>query len=95
MGRFRAGGGVLLQLFIAMSRMSVNLLSRGDSPLSLVVTMALHVILASFFATQIVFRMMGRDYDAAMVVGGFFGLELGATPGDIASMDAVSKEDGP
>ena len=39
--------------------------------------------------------MMGRDYDAAMVVGGFFGLGLGATPVAIASMDAVSKKPGP
>ncbi len=88
-------GGVSLQLFLAMSLMSMDLLSLAGSALLLVVTMVLQTILAVFFATQIVFRMMGRDYDAAMVVGGFFGLELGATPGDIASMDAVSKEHGP
>ena len=58
-------------------------------------TMAVQIILATLFATQIVFRMMGRNFDAAMVVGGFFGLGLGATPVAIASMDAISKEHGP
>ena len=88
-------GGVTLQLFLVMSLMSMDLLSLADSAVLLVLTMAAQVILATFFATQVVFRMMGRDFDAAMVVGGFFGLGLGATPVAIASMDAISKEHGP
>lgn len=88
-------GGVSLQLFLSMSLMSMDLLSLIGSAIVLVVTMALQIILASFFVTHVVFRMMGRDYDAALVVGGFFGLGMGATPVAVASMDAASKEHGP
>lgn len=88
-------GGVSLQLFLSMSLMSMDLLSLIGSAIVLVVTMALQIILASFFVTHVVFRMKGRDYDAALVVGGFFGLGMGATPVAVASMDAASKEHGP
>lgn len=88
-------GGVSLQLFLSMNLMSMDLLSLIGSAIVLVVTMALQIILASFFVTRVVFRMMGRDYDAALVVGGFFDLGMGATPVAIASMDAASKEHGP
>lgn len=88
-------GGVSLQLFLSMSLMSMDLLSLIGSAIVLVVTMALQIILASFFVTHVVFRLMGRDYDAALVVGGFFGLGMGATPVAVASMDAASKEHGP
>ena len=38
--------------------------------------------------------MMGKDYDSAIVAGGFFGLTIGATPVAMASMDAASKKFG-
>lgn len=88
-------GNVSLQLFLAMSLMSMDLLSLADSAVLLLVVMAAQVILAVLFATQVVFRLMGRDYDAAVMVGGFFGLGLGATPVAMASMDAVTSRHGP
>lgn len=87
--------GVSLQLFLAISLMSMDLLSLADSAVLLVVTMAAQAALIPMFATQVVSRIMGRDHDAAMVVGGFIGLGPGATPMAIASMDAVSRKHGP
>jgi ESS family glutamate:Na+ symporter len=87
-------GGVALQLFMVMSLMSMNLLAIADSAVLLVAVMACQVLLALLFATQVVFRLLGRDYDAAIIVGGFFGLVLGATPVAMASMDAASKKQG-
>ncbi len=84
-------GGVSLQLFLTMSLMSMDLLSLADSAMLLVITMVAQTLLVVFFATQVVFRMLGKDYDAAMICGGFLGLGLGATPVAIASMDAVAK----
>ena len=88
-------GGVCLQLFLAMSLMSMDLLSLADSFILLFTTMIFQAMFAMLFGFFIVFRMMGSDYDAAMIVGGFFGMGLGATPVAIANMDAVAKKHGP
>lgn len=88
-------GGVSLQLFLAMSLMSMDLLSLADSALLLAVTMSLQVLIITFFAVKVVFRFMGSDYDAAIITSGFIGLGLGATPVAIANMDAVSQRYGP
>ena len=87
-------GGVCLQLFLAMSLMSMDLLTMADSALLLVLVMFFQVAFSLLFAGFIIFRMMGKDYDAAIVAGGFFGLSIGATPVAMASMDAASKKYG-
>lgn len=88
-------GGVSLQLFLVMSLMSMDLLSLADSAILLVVTMTIQSIVITFFAIHIIFRLMGKDYDAAVITGGFVGIGLGATPVGIANMAAVSDEHGP
>ena len=88
-------GGVCLQLFLCMSLMSMNLIALADSALLLLVVATVQVIAIVLFGTHIVFRMMGKDYDAAVMVSGFIGMGLGATPVAIASMDAVATRHGP
>jgi ESS family glutamate:Na+ symporter len=88
-------GGVSMQLFLCMSLMSMDLLSLASSALLLTVLAGIQVVVIILFATHIVFRALGRDYDAAVMVGGFLGMGMGATPVAIASMDAVSFRHGP
>ena len=59
------------------------------------VALMAQVLAITFFAVFIVFRVMGRDYDAAVITSGFVGLGLGATPVAIANMDAVTTRFGP
>ena len=47
---------------------------------------------ASYFVT---FRLMGRDYDAAVMAGGHCGFGLGATPNAVANMEAIAERFGP
>ena len=49
----------------------------------------------TFVAVWIVFRVMGRNYDAAVIAAGFTGLGMGATPVGIANMNAVTSKYGP
>ena len=49
----------------------------------------------TLFSVAVVFRVMGRDYDAAVISGGFVGMGLGATPVAIANMDAITSKYGP
>lgn len=83
-----------LGLFLAMSLMSLQLWTLADlaGPLLLIVVAQLIVI--SLFVVVIVFRVMGKDYDAAVMSAGYAGLALGATPTAIANMTAVTKKFG-
>ena len=60
----------------------------------LVVLMA-QMLVITLVVVFLVFRAMGRDYDACVISAGFVGLGLGATPVAIANMDAVTTRFGP
>jgi ESS family glutamate:Na+ symporter len=47
------------------------------------------------YATWVVFRFMGKDYDAAVMAGGHCGFGLGATPNAVANMEAITERYGP
>jgi ESS family glutamate:Na+ symporter len=47
------------------------------------------------FGVWVVFKFMGQDYDASVIVAGFTGLGMGATPVGIANMNAVTSKYGP
>jgi ESS family glutamate:Na+ symporter len=56
--------------------------------------LAAQTALTVAFALLIVFRVMGGNYDAAVVSAGFGGYALGATPTAIANMSAVTQRYG-
>jgi ESS family glutamate:Na+ symporter len=88
-------GEVALNLFLSMSLMSMEFSSLANviAPVTLVLVVQTFVMV--LFAVFVVFRVMGRDYDAAVIASGFAGLGLGATPVAIANMDAITLRYGP
>ena len=79
-----------LNLFLTRALMSLELwtLSAVAGPLLLVLTLqVMAMILMSRF---VVFPVLGRDYDAAVISAGFIGLSLGATPTAVANMSALT-----
>ena len=57
--------------------------------------LAVQMTVITVFTVFILFRVMGRDYDASVIAAGFTGLGLGATPVGIANMTAVTGKYGP
>jgi ESS family glutamate:Na+ symporter len=53
------------------------------------------VTLTALFAWWVTFRLLGRDYEAAVMAGGHCGFALGATPNAVANMDALTRRYGP
>jgi ESS family glutamate:Na+ symporter len=49
----------------------------------------------ALFATWVTFRVMGRDYDAAVMAAGHCGFGLGATPNAVANMKSLVDRFGP
>jgi len=83
-----------LSAFLAISLMSMQLWSLGEIAGPLLVVVALQAVVAVAFIVLVLFPLLGRDYQAAVLSAGFTGLTLGATPTAIASMTAVTEHYG-
>jgi len=80
-----------LNVFLAMSLMSMQLWTLGGLGPALVVVLAAQTIFAVAYILFVVFPAMGRNYEAAVISAGFTGISLGATPTAIANMTSVTK----
>jgi ESS family glutamate:Na+ symporter len=85
---------ISLGTFLAMSLMSMQLWTLVDLAGPIFAILAAQALLTVIFALFIVFRVMGRNYDAAVVSAGFGGYALGATPTAMANMSAVTQRYG-
>jgi ESS family glutamate:Na+ symporter len=83
-----------LGLFLVMSLMSMQLWTIVDLAGPIILLLLVQVFIITLFAVFVVFRLMGKDYDAAVISAGYAGLGLGATPTAIANMSAVTKKFG-
>ncbi|KAA1189665.1 sodium/glutamate symporter [Pseudohalioglobus sediminis] len=86
---------VSLGLFLSMSLMSLQLWALADLAGSMLILLAVQLVLIVLFTVFVVFRLLGANYDAAVICSGYSGLALGATPTAIANMTAVTKALGP
>ncbi len=83
-----------LNVFLAMSLMSMQLWTLGGLGPALVVVLGVQTVGAVLYILFVVFPAMGRNYQAAVLAAGFTGISLGATPTAIANMTAVTKVHG-
>lgn len=84
-----------LGVFLAMSLMSLQLWTLQGLGGPLLLILAVQFLIAFGYALAVVFRVMGRDYQAAVLCAGFGGFSLGATPTAMANMAAVTQTYGP
>ena len=89
------GGEISLQLFLVMFLMSLKLWTLGAAIGPLMANVALQVLVTVLIAVFVLFRWLGRDYDAAVTVGGFLGFGLSSMPVAMATMDSVALRYGP
>lgn len=78
-------GNVCLALFLAVALMNLKLWELAGLAAPLLVNLGMQVALVALFCV-VVFRVMGRDYDAAVMGGGFIGFMLGTTANAMAVM---------
>lgn len=88
-------GTIALSLFLSMALMSLRLWELLDLAIPMLVILSAQVTMMGMFAYFITFRVMGRDYDAAVMAGGHCGFGLGATPNAVANMEAIVQRFGP
>ncbi len=88
-------GNVSLSLFLAMALMSLRLWDLASLALPVLLILAVQAAAMAAYAVFVTFRIMGKNYDAAVLAAGHCGFGLGATPTAIANMQAVTDRFGP
>ncbi|MHA6136646.1 sodium/glutamate symporter [Pseudomonas mohnii] len=88
-------GNVSLSLFLAIALMSLKLWDLAALALPIFIILAAQTLVMALFAMFVTFRVMGGNYDAAVLAAGHCGFGLGATPTAIANMQAVTQRYGP
>ncbi|MCT4620544.1 MAG: sodium/glutamate symporter [Marinisporobacter sp.] len=82
-------GEIFLSIFLAQALMSLKLWELVELAIPMMVILLVQITLMGTFAYFITFRVMGKDYDAAVLSSGHCGFGMGATPNAIANMNAV------
>lgn len=88
-------GEVALQVFLVLSLMSLRLWTVSSTIWPLVVNAAVQITLSCLVAVFLLFRWLGRDYDAAVTAGGFLGFGLSSMPVAMATMEQLASRYGP
>lgn len=85
---------IALGTFLAMSLMSMQLWTMVDLAGPIFTILIVQFLIAILVTVFVVFPLMGRTYDAAVISAGFGGISLGSTPTAMANMSAVTKRYG-
>ena len=85
---------IALGMFLVMALMGLKIWELQGAVAFLGVVMLLQILLSAFFTLFVVFRWMGRDYEASVIAAGFGGISLGSTATAIVNMTAVAKQYG-
>lgn len=88
-------GGICLSLFLAVALMDLHLWELAGLAAPLLVNLVVQALLVALFCLWPLLWMMGRDYDAAVMAGGFTGFMLGTTANAMAVMGSMTERYGP
>lgn len=88
-------GNASLSLYLAMALLSLKLWQLADLAGPLMVILGAQTITMALYAAFITFRIMGKNYDAAVLAAGHCGFGMGATPTAVANMQAITNMYGP
>lgn len=92
MGEINDIGGICLSLFLGIAMITLQLWQLAELALPMVILLLAQVILMAMFSYFVVYNVMGRDYDAAILAAGTCGFGMGATPNAMANMQALTEK---
>ena len=85
-------GSFSLSLFLGLAMMGLKLWQLAELALPLMTLLGGQVVLMFLYAYFVIFTVMGRDYDAAVLSAGVCGFGMGATPNAMANMQAICEK---
>lgn len=92
MGEINDIGGICLSLFLGIAMITLQLWQLAELALPMIILLLAQVVLMAMFSYFLVYNVMGRDYDAAVLAAGTCGFGMGATPNAMANMQALTEK---
>lgn len=89
MGEISNLGGICLSLFLGIAMITLKLWQLAELALPLMILLGAQLLLIFLYTYFVVFRVMGKDYDAAVLAAGTCGFGMGATPNAMANMQVL------
>lgn len=89
MGEINNLGGICLSLFLGIAMITLKLWQLAELALPLMILLGAQLLLIFLYTYFVVFRVMGKDYDAAVLAAGTCGFCMGATPNAMANMQVL------
>lgn len=88
-------GNISLSLFLSLALINLNISAILGLAGPMLVILLCQGIFIAIYTSLVTFNLLGRDYDAAVMVAGHCGVGLGQTPNAMANMEAIIEEKGP
>ena len=88
-------GNTCLNVFLGIALMTLMLWQLASLALPIIVILAIQTVIMYLYASNVVFRVMGGDYEAAVMTAAFCGFGMGATPNAMANMLTIKNKYGP
>ena len=88
-------GNASLSLFLGIALLNLKLWTLLDIAVPMLIILVIQTFVMCTYAYFVTFRLMGADYDAAVLCAGHCGFGLGATPTAVANMQSVTERFGP
>ena len=82
-------GTVSLNIFLTVALMNLRLWDLLNLAGPLAAILAVQALAVTVFAATVSFWLMGRDYESAVMSGGFIGFVLGTTANAVANMKTL------
>ena len=95
MGEINDIGGICLSIFLGIAMITLKLWQLADLALPLIILLLAQLLLMFLIARFVVFNLMGRNFDAAVLSAGTCGFGMGATPNAMANMQVLSEKYAP
>ena len=88
-------GNISLSLFLSLALINLNISAILGLAGPMLVILIAQAVFIAIYTSLVSFNLLGRDYDAAVMVAGHCGVGLGQTPNAMANMEAIIEEKGP
>lgn len=92
MNEIQTSGDLALNLFLGLALMNLKLWELTNLALPLIILLAAQTVLMAVYAYTVSFKVMGRNYDSAVIAAGFCGFGMGAVANGMANMSAVCEK---
>jgi len=82
-------------VFLSMSLVSLHLWTLAGVLYVVIPVILVQFVIAILVNLYVIFPLLGKDYDAAVICAGFGGISIGSTAAGISNMTAVTQRFGP